>query len=351
MAGAACEAPNGVRESFDACKVEPFHNNCEAGACSVARQSPKEATTDRDDREAKPRWADFADADSDDEVSGPSLRSKPRTRWADLVDSEDETAINKSQPSQQQPPAEPVTETPSTDELTKQTVHAVDGRSVVPQAGRSAAEGKENIRAQQRSGGRIAETKAQRPTDGKAHTSEGREGKKPRGHPATREVRSNGERHGGQWTAREWAEWREQQAAKANQPQRESRGQHQRAGGKRQCQFDIGIVEDSKFGVVRRLLGSRGANVKAINEATGAKLRLRGRGSKFLEGPEQRESEDPLMLCVSIPDPATYDDAVRLISELLEDIYSEYRSFCSGARIPVPDLRIQMHEGAREGAR
>jgi hypothetical protein len=91
--------------------------------------------------------------------------------------------------------------------------------------------------------------------------------------------------------------------------------------------------------------------MKAIAEATGAKLRLRGRGSKFLEGPEQRESEDPLMLCVSVPDLKAYDDAIKLISELLEDIYSEYRSFCSSSRRPIPDLSIQLHEGAREGAR
>jgi hypothetical protein len=284
-----------------------------------------------------------------------------------VVDSEDET-VTKSQPSQQ-PPAEQ-----RSGEGTKAAAAAAQrgrdrrdggtegagsqaGSSAVAQRepdrsnGAAGARSQDKNRVQQRSGGRTAEAKEQRPTDGKAHTSDGWEGKKPRGHPATKEVRSNGERHGGQWTARQWAEWREQQGANANQPQRENRGQNQRAAGKRQCQFDIGIEEDSKFGVVRRLLGSRGANVKAINEATGAKLRLRGRGSKFLEGPEQRESEDPLMLCVSIPDPAKYDEVIRLISELLEDIYSEYRSFCSGARIPVPDLRIHMHEGSREGAR
>merc|ERR1719253_1786147 len=52
-----------------------------------------------------------------------------------------------------------------------------------------------------------------------------------------------------------------------------------------QCQFVIGIEEDSKFRVVRRLIGSGGEHMKAIFEQTSAKLRLRGRGSKFMEGP------------------------------------------------------------------
>ncbi|CAE7364737.1 unnamed protein product [Symbiodinium pilosum] len=73
--------------------------------------------------------------------------------------------------------------------------------------------------------------------------------------------------------------------------------------------------------------------MKDIAEKTGdawlqkAKLRLRGRGSKFLEGEEQKESSDPLMLCVSVPDPASYEEAKHLVSSLLEDIYVQYREF------------------------
>merc|ERR1719424_1194232 len=46
--------------------------------------------------------------------------------------------------------------------------------------------------------------------------------------------------------------------------------------GKTQCQFVIGIEEDSKFHVVKRIIGAGGANMKNIAEETGAKLRLRG---------------------------------------------------------------------------
>lgn len=39
------------------------------------------------------------------------------------------------------------------------------------------------------------------------------------------------------------------------------------------------------------------------------KLRLRGKGSNFKEGPERMESQDPLNLCVSSKDPLKYNYA------------------------------------------
>jgi len=92
-------------------------------------------------------------------------------------------------------------------------------------------------------------------------------------------------------------------------------------GTKFQCQFIIGIEEDSNFRVVRRVLGPAGAHKKRINLETGAKLRLRGRGSKFLEGPEKQESHDPLMLCVSASNREAYERTVDLVQEVLEGVY------------------------------
>jgi len=122
------------------------------------------------------------------------------------------------------------------------------------------------------------------------------------------------------------------------------------AGTKLQCQFVIGIEEDSKFHVVRKVLGPVGAHMKRINVETGSKLRLRGRGSKFLEGPEQQESQDPLMLCVSAPDQEAYDRTVELVQEVLECVYREYREFCSRTGQPAPDVAVALHHGARDGS-
>eukprot|EP00928_Gymnodinium_smaydae_P070030 TRINITY_DN53977_c0_g1_i1.p1 TRINITY_DN53977_c0_g1~~TRINITY_DN53977_c0_g1_i1.p1 ORF type:complete len:378 (-),score=63.64 TRINITY_DN53977_c0_g1_i1:136-1182(-) len=119
-----------------------------------------------------------------------------------------------------------------------------------------------------------------------------------------------------------------------------------RAARKLQCQFDVGIEEDAVFGVVRKLLGPHGRHVKRIAETSGAKLRLRGRGSGFLEGYEQKESSDPLMLCVSSQDAHGYETAKRLVTEHLEEIYAQYSR--SHPRKAVP--RVKLHEGPREGS-
>lgn len=119
---------------------------------------------------------------------------------------------------------------------------------------------------------------------------------------------------------------------------------------KLQCQFFIGIDEEPKFHVRGRVLGPRGQFVKDIAERTGAKLRLRGRGSSFKEGPEQQESADPLMLCVSAPEGDAYEEAKALTRELLEGVYADYRSFYAKAGLPLLTLRVKLHEGPREGA-
>lgn len=115
-----------------------------------------------------------------------------------------------------------------------------------------------------------------------------------------------------------------------------------------QCQFTIGIEEEPTFRVVRRLLGPGGKNVKAIAEETGAKLRLRGVGSKFLEGPEKKEATDPLMLCVSASSDCGYNTAVHMLQEILMRIYAEYQEFQSNSGVCMSPLDIQMHVGARE---
>jgi hypothetical protein len=130
-----------------------------------------------------------------------------------------------------------------------------------------------------------------------------------------------------------------------------SKGSGHVSNGKQQCQFIVGIEEDKQFRVVRRIIGISGGNMKRIAEQSGAKLRLRGRGSKFLEGEEQKESTDDLMLCVSTQDREGYEKATGLVTELLQGVYNEYRSFCRESGKKEPDLRVRMHEGYREGSR
>merc|ERR1712183_646058 len=107
------------------------------------------------------------------------------------------------------------------------------------------------------------------------------------------------------------------------------------------CRFPIGIEEDKHFRVVGRLIGPGGERVKQIASESGAKLRIRGRGSNFREGPEQKESNDPLVMCVSAPGQSSFDCAVAQITELLEIVYEEYREFCTQRGRAVPQLVVQ----------
>jgi len=156
---------------------------------------------------------------------------------------------------------------------------------------------------------------------------------------------STNQAKGDRWSKQPWAHGN-YGAAKSQQVDRSSS-----AAAKPQCQFFVGIEEEPKFKVTRKILGPHGQHMKAIAEASGAKLRLRGRGSGFLEGPEQLESSDELMLCVSALDWAGYTEAVRLVTELMEDVYEQYRSHCRRTHSEAPALEVCIHEGPRAGSR
>ncbi|CAE7267948.1 khdc4 [Symbiodinium natans] len=120
---------------------------------------------------------------------------------------------------------------------------------------------------------------------------------------------------------------------------------------KLQCQFFIGIEQDAEFNVRQRIFGERGHHMKVIAKQTGAKLRLRGRGSGFKEGPERRVSSDPLMLCVSSTEDAGHQEAVRLVEELLTDVHNQYREFCHSTGRRAPNLEVVVNHGPRPGSR
>jgi hypothetical protein len=113
------------------------------------------------------------------------------------------------------------------------------------------------------------------------------------------------------------------------------------------CRFDIQIDNDKEFHVARRIIGQKGANMKRIVKQSGydAKLRLRGKGSGFLEGALKQESQEPLHLCVSCKDYNGYKAAVDQINELLTEVYAEYKQYCRIRNQQYPSgLRIVMHE-------
>jgi hypothetical protein len=108
------------------------------------------------------------------------------------------------------------------------------------------------------------------------------------------------------------------------------------------CKYEIQINNEKDFQVARRIIGPKGYNMKRViemcqkrinnpsisNQTDFLKLRLRGYGSGFKEGPEKRESEEPLHLCISSKYPDVYQMACQYVEELLQTIYQEYKFFC-----------------------
>eukprot|EP00932_Pfiesteria_piscicida_P001627 SRR837773.11580.p1 GENE.SRR837773.11580~~SRR837773.11580.p1 ORF type:complete len:398 (-),score=65.96 SRR837773.11580:258-1451(-) len=156
---------------------------------------------------------------------------------------------------------------------------------------------------------------------------------------------------GSSWWPHEQTSWASRGGASGRSHIVDRRGSAAAGAIKPQCQFYIGIEECKDFKVTRKILGPYGRNMKSIAEASGAKLRLRGRGSGFLEGEDGRESTDELMLCISAPDWDCYQEAVSQVTALLKDIYEQYRTWTQKATGVETHVEIRLHEGPRPGSR
>ncbi len=62
------------------------------------------------------------------------------------------------------------------------------------------------------------------------------------------------------------------------------------------------------------------------------KLRLRGKGSGFKEGPRQEESKEPLHLCISSKFYDKYKLACDMAQELMLNVYEEYKKYAEKNR-------------------
>ena len=120
--------------------------------------------------------------------------------------------------------------------------------------------------------------------------------------------------------------------------------------GKYTCKYEILIANDKDFQVGRRLIGSKGCNMKNIinafksspKESDKIKLRLRGRGSGYKEGPENEESDEPLHLCISSKNPEDMKKACLLVDDLLNKIHEEYKEYCQKNNIAPINTEIAM---------
>mmetsp|Transcript_132177 Transcript_132177/g.313350 ORF Transcript_132177/g.313350 Transcript_132177/m.313350 type:complete len:468 (-) Transcript_132177:142-1545(-) len=119
-------------------------------------------------------------------------------------------------------------------------------------------------------------------------------------------------------------------------------------GGKYLCRVKVGIEEDYTFQVCRRIIGPGGENMKRIIEGDGSvKIRLRGRGSKYLEGPEHKESTDDLMLCISATNRRSFEKAATGVELLIHSVQQDYIGFCKARGLSAPVLPSVRREAQR----
>ena len=91
------------------------------------------------------------------------------------------------------------------------------------------------------------------------------------------------------------------------------------------------------FELVPMLIGRGGKNLRKIADATGAKLRVRGRGSGHLEGDSRREAPAPMMVAVTIDkgDIEGFKKAMQMTLAELQTVEKRFRMFCTKENVPV----------------
>lgn len=116
------------------------------------------------------------------------------------------------------------------------------------------------------------------------------------------------------------------------------------------CKYLIEIKNCNEFQVSRRIIGPKGRNMKRIIEECTAqvrekdaiKLRLRGLGSGYKEGPDAEESSEPLHLCVSSKYFDMFTLASRATERLILSIYGEYDAYLKKKGENPRNLRIKI---------
>lgn len=126
------------------------------------------------------------------------------------------------------------------------------------------------------------------------------------------------------------------------------------------CKYEIEPFDEGAskaFLLSKRIIGPKGSNMKKIIEecfadrpfeADALKLRLRGKGSGFKEGPQNKgitsftlECNEPLHLCISAKNQFFYDISSKLIEQLLLDVCRSFDTYVS--KNEFGDLLYEMY--------
>lgn len=86
---------------------------------------------------------------------------------------------------------------------------------------------------------------------------------------------------------------------------------------------------DNGYHVRNRILGVRGVNILNLIASLGTtqsclKIRMRGHGSGYREGPEQMELQEPMQLCVSADSEELLQRAVAAVKQLIDGARADF---------------------------
>ncbi|KAI8945122.1 hypothetical protein F4801DRAFT_594402 [Xylaria longipes] len=94
-----------------------------------------------------------------------------------------------------------------------------------------------------------------------------------------------------------------------------------------EAKIPISLEPVQGFNLRAQIVGHGGAYVKHIQQETGCRVQIKGRGSGYLEASTNRESDDDMYLHVAGPDPNMVEKAKELCEDLVGKVKEEYEEF------------------------
>ncbi|OAQ98276.1 hypothetical protein LLEC1_03920 [Akanthomyces lecanii] len=91
----------------------------------------------------------------------------------------------------------------------------------------------------------------------------------------------------------------------------------------------VGLEPVPGFNLRAQIVGAGGSYVKHIQQETGCRVQIKGRGSGYIERDTNQESDDEMFLHVAGPDPAMVEKAKELCQDLIENVREQYEEFRS----------------------
>ncbi|KAI0009280.1 hypothetical protein F4779DRAFT_582817 [Xylariaceae sp. FL0662B] len=94
-----------------------------------------------------------------------------------------------------------------------------------------------------------------------------------------------------------------------------------------EAKIPINLEEIRGFNLRAQVVGHGGSYVKHIQQETGCRVQIKGRGSGYLEASTNRESDDDMYLHVAGPDPKMVEKAKELCEDLIANVKEQYEEF------------------------